>query len=107
MLETWLIHDSIYNRFEEILGPEDAEEFMKYLPATPADELATKSDIARIEKRFDGLEKRFDRFEERLNGLYETIIEQQKYYSRNNLWSMTGSLVALTAIFTLIVALLG
>lgn len=65
-------------------------------PTDRSDEVATKADIGRLEARFD-------RLEERLNGLYETIIDQQRFYTRNTVWSMVG----LTAIFSLVVAFFG
>lgn len=83
---------------------------MTYLPSDRSEEVATKGDIMMLESRFDRLESRFDRLESRFDGLdgrmaqmYETIIEQQKFYTRNTVWSMVG----LTAIFSLVVALFG
>lgn len=76
---------------------------MTYLPRDVSEEVATKGDVADVKSAIDRLEQRFDRLEERLNGLHETIIEQQKFYSRNTVWSMVG----LTAIFSLVVAFFG
>lgn len=101
---------SLYTGLEEVLGAENATRLMTYLPEHLGEKVATGSDIVRIDNRFDRLEERFDRLEEqfdrlegRLNGLYETIIDQQTFYSRNTVWSMVG----LTAIFSLVVAFFG
>lgn len=62
---------------------------MTHLPRDPADQVATKADIARLEARFDRLEDRLD--------------SMQRFYVGTVVGSMTG----LTAIFSLVVALLG
>jgi hypothetical protein len=62
---------------------------MTHLPLQPADEVATKADIAHLEARFDRLEVRFDQ-------LQRTLV-----------LTVVGSMTALTAIFTLVVGLLG
>ena len=101
---------ALYSRLESLLGQENADTLMTYLPSDRSEEVATKGDIATVEERFDRLETRFDRFElrfdgidGRLAGMYETIIEQQKFYARTTVWSMVG----LTAIFSLVVTLFG
>ena len=77
---------SLYSRLEEVLGPEHAETLMTHLPLHQADEVATKADIARLEARFDRLEARLDQMQ------------------RTYVVTTVGSLTALTAIFTLVVA---
>ncbi len=62
---------------------------MTHLPRDPADQVATKADIARLEARFDRLEDRLD--------------SMQRFYVGTVVGSMTG----LTAIFSLVVAFLG
>ncbi len=115
---------ALYSRLESLLGQENADTLMTYLPSGRNEEVATKDDIATLETRFDRLESRFDRLESRfdrlesrfdrlesrfdgvdgrLAGMYETIIEQQKFYARTTVWSMVG----LTAIFSLVVTLFG
>lgn len=76
---------------------------MTYLPTDRSDEVATKGDIARLESRFDRLELRFDGLDGHITQMYETVIEQQKFYSRTTVWSMVG----LTAIFSLVLTLFG
>lgn len=90
---------------------------MAYLPSDRSEMTATKSDIAglanrlesldtrfdRLEMRFDRLEMRSDRLEMRFDGLYDTIIDMQKFYARTTVWSMVG----LTAVFSFVVALFG
>ena len=49
-----------------MLGDKHAETLMASLPKYPPTEVATKTDLARIESRFHRFEDRFDRFEDRL-----------------------------------------
>jgi len=44
-----------------------------------------------------------DRFEERMDRFGETLVGQQQFFAR----SMVGAMVALTAIFSLVVAFFG
>ena len=87
---------------------------MSYLPVERSDEVATKNDIAsleahlddrmdRIDVRMDRFEERMDRFKERIDRFGETLVSQQQFYSR----SMVTAMVALTAIFSLVVAFFG
>ncbi len=79
----------MYSRLEDVLGPGHAETLMTHLPQHRADEVATKADIARLEARFDRLEGRLDQMQ------------------RTLVWSIVGSMTALTAIFSLVVSFLG
>ena len=55
---------ALYARLEEVLGHEHADTLMTYLPPEPGAHLATRSDVAVLERRFDRLEEllglRFD-----------------------------------------------
>ena len=55
---------ALYARLEEVLGHEHADTLMTYLPPEPGSHLATRSDVAVLERRFDRLEEllglRFD-----------------------------------------------
>ncbi|MFQ5522758.1 MAG: hypothetical protein ACE5F5_04175 [Acidimicrobiia bacterium] len=115
---------ALYSELERVLGRDHAKTLMTYLPQHPADEAATKSDIARLEastkaemaglerrfdlrfssleERFDRMEERFDRFEARLDRVDERIDRMQRFYVGTTVWAMTG----LTAIFSLVVAFL-
>jgi hypothetical protein len=90
----------LYSRLEEVLGTADADYLMTHLPRDPNDQVATKADIGRLEDRFDRLENRvndrFDRLEERLDRM-------QRFY----VGTTVGSMTALTAIFSLVVAFFG
>lgn len=68
---------------------------MSSLPPYPASELATKSDIARLEGRIDELAARFDEF-------HNALREQQRTYTVLTI----GVLTAQTAVFSLIVGLM-
>ncbi len=72
-----------------MLGPEHADTLMTHLPRGGFDEVATKTDIDRLEARFDRLDSRLD--------------EMQKFY----VVTTVGSMTALTAIFSMVVAFLG
>ncbi|MCI0679550.1 MAG: hemolysin XhlA family protein [Actinobacteria bacterium] len=79
-----------------MLGAEHADTLMTYLPAHQGVDLATRDDIARLETRFDRLEDRFDR-------LQDVVTEQHRFY----VGVTVGSMTALTAIFSLVVRMLG
>ena len=55
---------ALYARLEEVLGHDHADTLMTYLPPEPGSQLATRSDVAVLEQRFDRLEEmlglRFD-----------------------------------------------
>lgn len=101
---------ALYSRLEEVLGSEHAETLMTHLPLHQTDEVATKGDIARLEVRFDDefgrLEDRFDRFEERIEGRFAALDERLDQMHRIIVWSIVGSMTAVTAIFSLMVSLL-
>lgn len=83
---------ALYARLEEVLGGEHARTLMASLPTYPLTEVATKSDVARLEERMERLEERMDRFGERLDELNRTLIT-----------ATVGAMTALTAIFSLVV----
>jgi len=85
-----------YALLEEVLGGKHAETLMASLPQYPPTEVATKTDLARIEGRFDRFEDRFGRFEDRLGRLTRAYIK-----------TTVGAMTALTAIFGVIVAVFG
>lgn len=84
---------ALYARLQEVLGGEHAETLMASLPHYPPADVATKADLARLEDRFDRLEDRFDRLEDRFDQLTRTFIT-----------TTVGAMIALTAIFGVIVA---
>lgn len=91
---------SLYSRLEELLGTSDADYLMTHLPSQLSDEVASKGGIAHLESRFDRLENRiearFDRMEDRMD-------QMQRFY----VGTTVGSMTALTAIFSLVVAFFG
>ncbi len=98
---------ALYTQLEDVLGRAHANTSMSYLPVDRSDQVATKADIARLEAhlddRLDRVDVRMDRFEERMDRFGETLVSQQQFYSR----SMVTAMVALTAIFSLVVAFFG
>ncbi len=91
---------------------------MTSLPMETADRLATKEDIDRLEDRFVRLELRFDRFEERMEarfvefaaeirGEVREMRKSQHDQFRSYTITMVGSMTALTAIFGVVVGVLG
>ncbi len=118
---------ALYNRLEEVLGPEHAETLMTRFQSQPTGELLTRSDIADLRSdlgglatrlvgvegrldgldarvggldgRFDRMEARFDLMDERIDRLQETLRDQFRNYTFITL----GSLTALTAIFSAVV----
>jgi polyhydroxyalkanoate synthesis regulator phasin len=53
-------------RIAEVIDEETAVTLMAHLPPGGWTEVATRSDIARLEERMDRLEERMDRLEERM-----------------------------------------
>ena len=101
---------AMYARLQQVLGPEHANTLMTYLPQHRSDEVATKSDIEHLGSKFEHLETRFDRLEARFDGLetrfdhfQDVVRDQQKFY----VGVTVGSMTALTAIFSLVVGMLG
>jgi hypothetical protein len=80
---------SLYARLEEVLGHENADTLMTSLPHSDSDHLATRLDIDRLEVRLDRLESKLD--------------QQIRTYTVTTVGAMTG----LTAIFGVIVSILG
>jgi hypothetical protein len=56
---------NLYNGLVHLLGPDQADTLMSYLPTEPIQALATKRDLDAAEKR---LTVRIDGFEERMHG---------------------------------------
>ncbi len=111
---------ALYAELEHLLGTELADTLMTSLPMEQADQLATKTDVDRLETRFDRLEDQFDRLEARFDRLEEkfdtfaveirgeiremhTLLHDQ---FRNYAITMVGAMTALTAIFGVIVGVL-
>ena len=69
---------NLYNGLIDVLGPDQADTLMSYLPTEPIQALATKRDLDAaegrltlrmngFEPRMDGFEQRMDRFEQRMD----------------------------------------
>jgi hypothetical protein len=107
----------MYARLQQVLGPKHADTLMTYLPQHRSDEVATRGDIVHLgskfehlESKFEHLETRFDRVEARFDGLetrfdhfQDVVRDQQRFY----VGVTVGSMTALTAIFSLVVGMLG
>ncbi len=55
--------------FVEQIDEEAADAIMESMPPVPWTELATKTDLARIETRIDGIDNRLDGIDNRLDGI--------------------------------------
>jgi hypothetical protein len=105
---------ALYAELEHLLGTEHADTLMMSLPMEQADQLATKTDVDRLEARFDHLEARFDRLEEKFDAFaveirgeireMHTLLHDQ---FRNYTITMVGAMTGLTAIFGVIFGVLG
>jgi hypothetical protein len=91
---------ALYSELERVIGTDNARTLMIHLPMQPADEVATKADIAKVEQSIVRLEERFDRFEAR----FESRLDQMR---RTYVVTVVASMTALTGIFSLVVGLLG
>ena len=87
----------LYNALDELLGTEEADTLMAYLPAYETIDVATKDDIRRLEDRLDHLEQRFDRLEERLDGGLNSVNQRlDRFFITQSagLIAMVGTLIA-------------
>ena len=112
---------ALYAELEQLLGTEHADTLMTSLPMGSTDQQATKAGVDRLEARFDVLETRFDRLEDRFEGLEDKfdafaaeiraeVREMHKLMHdqfRNYTITMVGAMTALTAIFGVVVGVLG
>jgi hypothetical protein len=109
---------ALYAELEQLLGTEHADTLMTSLPMEQADQLATKTDIRGLEDRFDRLEDRFDRFENRFEQKFDAFSAEirgdvREMHAlmhdqfRNYTITIVGAMTALTAIFAVIVGVLG
>jgi hypothetical protein len=76
----------LYNVLDELLGTDEADTLMAYLPAYATIDVATKDDIRRLEDRLSGMDARFDRIEDRLDRFFIT--------QSAGLIAMVGTLIA-------------
>ena len=122
----------LYAQLEHVLGHDHADTLMAYLPRDRAEEVATKSDIALLEERlsvrfdaldarFDQMDARFDRMDQRMDRTddradarfdrtdvrFDRMDDRMDQMQRFYVAAMVGSMTALTAIFSLVVAFFG
>ena len=104
---------SLYNRLGEVLGFEHADTLMESLPVQPAQQLATRSDIDRLEDRIDRLEDRIDRLEdriarleERIDGRINALIDSLQNHQRTYMLTVVSAMTGLTAIYSVFLALI-
>ena len=105
---------ALYAELKQVLGTKHADTLMTSLPMEQTDQPATKTDLSRLEVRFDHLETRFDRLEVKFDAFaveirgeireMHTLLHDQ---FRNYTITMVGAMTALTAIFAVIVGILG
>jgi hypothetical protein len=86
---------ALYSELQDLLSPENADTLMTHLPQHPSDEVATSRDVAALRSDFQRLEARFDRLEDKIDRM-------QRFY----VGTVVGSMTALTAIFSFVVALI-
>ena len=97
-----------------MLGAEHADTLMMSLQMAQSDQIATKTDVDRLEARFDVLEDRFSRLEDRFDAFAVEIrgevremhvLTHQQF--RNYTITMVSAMTALTAIFAVVVGIIG
>ena len=64
---------ALYARLEEVLGHEHADTLMTYLPPEPGAQLATRSDVAVLERRFDRLEEMLGLRFDAIDGRFQVV----------------------------------
>jgi predicted nucleic acid-binding Zn-ribbon protein len=111
---------ALYAELEHLLGTEHADTLMMSFQMAQADHIATKTDVDRLEGRFDALEVRFDALEVRfdrledrfdafaaeIRGEVREMHKQMHQQFRNYSITMVGAMTALTAIFSVVVGIL-
>lgn len=85
------------------MGPH-ADTLMESLPVQPAQQLATRSDIDRLEDRIDRLEGCIDRLEERIDGRINALIDSLQ--NRTYMLTVASAMTGLTAIYSVFLALI-
>lgn len=90
---------ALYNRLGEVLGNEHAETLMTSLPFQPTTELATKSDLERLEQRTEELRTE-------MRSEFRDVRQQLTEHQRSYVGITVGAMTALTAIFSVVVGLI-
>ncbi len=98
---------ALYAELEQLLGTEHAHTLMTSLPMESTDQLATKTDIERLEAKFDRLEAKFNAFAVEIHGEVREMHKLMHDQFLNCTITMVGAMTALTAIFGVIVGVLG
>ncbi len=98
---------ALYAELEHLLGTEHADTLMTNLPMESTDQLATKTDVGRLEEKFDRLEAKFDAFAAEIRGEIREMHKLMHDQFRNYTITMVGAMTGLTAIFGVIVGVLG
>ena len=71
--------ESLYARLRDVLSEDDAATMMQFLQPDPQ-EIATRTDIHRLEGRIDGLDGRMDRLDRRMDRLEGRIDQLQERF---------------------------
>ncbi len=93
---------ALYSQLEEVLGRDHAETLMTHLPRHEHDTVATKSDIATLDTRFDKLDTRFDKLEARFDRMEDRLDRHQRFF----VGTTFATLTAMTAIFSFVVTII-
>jgi hypothetical protein len=98
---------ALYAELENLLGAEHADTLMTSLPMEQAGQLATKTDIDRLDEKFDRLEAKFDAFAVEIRGEVREMDKLMHQQFRNYTITMVGAMTALTAVFAVVVGIIG
>lgn len=102
----------LHETLREVLGEARGDTLMSMLPPVEWSDVATKPDVAALEKRVDdrfaALEKRVDerfaaleeRVEHRLAALEERLTAAFHREMNRQIWAMAGTLIGLAAVLT-------
>ena len=97
---------ALYAQLEQVLGTEHADTLMTGLPMEQAGQLASKTDIDQLDKKFDRLEANFDAFAAKIRGEVREMHKLMYQQFRNYSITMVGAMTALTAIFSVVVGII-
>lgn len=89
----------LYTRLTDVIGAEQADTLMSYLPPFDPGELATKAGLAALEDRLERVEHRLDGLESRMDAGLAAVNQRLDRLFLTLLTAAFGTLTAVAAAF--------